>query len=578
MTCRKRRVKCDEAKPGCQRCLKAGRQCDGYQPVRTWLFEPRGKRDVSRSGSVLSPLDQAGSQSASRYAVKTDGAIASPGNVVPLHHNSRREGAQPSVLSQPSGAYQTMDEQRAFKWYMERLVVIPIRYSDPWIWEVLVPQIAFSHRGPRHILMALALLHESSAPAIRITGLASRGPIVRHLNVAYNCLAMSNPSMCVMLLSGLLLQFLESLAQNITVAQRHLTNCAKILEEYEQQLQHGNELNQDEAEIVLGKIRPTVDIAIEFATAAAESARKQPSRFIAHGVDQYNLRHKMTRGGVVDAFYSKQDTRNNIGSWAVRVGETRRKVWKTYSDARKQEFNSAIGDLIEVGRHFKRLARPVLQADDLEDRLIWVHYQTITLMIDDTIAETDAVDIIFDEPTKFDLEAVAAEILALVSTTAVRSNQDFQIELGIIPPLFYLTTASHRAVSLPTRQNTLKCLINVLGDRREGAWSGSLAADIAQQYMNYEAEISSPSSSTSQRSVRVEKSRETSKLETLGVQDSQAVSTQNPMRHLEANRQDILKKCMKVLPEQLSHLILSAGYQGYFSKSLQHIEIAPPGS
>ncbi|EPE06633.1 transposase tc1-like protein [Ophiostoma piceae UAMH 11346] len=35
-TCRRRRVKCDEAKPLCARCIKGGFQCQGYERHRTW--------------------------------------------------------------------------------------------------------------------------------------------------------------------------------------------------------------------------------------------------------------------------------------------------------------------------------------------------------------------------------------------------------------------------------------------------------------------------------------------------------------------------------------------------------------
>ncbi|KAL6904749.1 hypothetical protein GGI43DRAFT_398008 [Trichoderma evansii] len=31
-TCKRRKVKCDEGKPGCQRCSRLGRECEGYQP------------------------------------------------------------------------------------------------------------------------------------------------------------------------------------------------------------------------------------------------------------------------------------------------------------------------------------------------------------------------------------------------------------------------------------------------------------------------------------------------------------------------------------------------------------------
>lgn len=40
VTCKQRRVKCDESKPECQRCRKAGQICGGYYIPLPWLFEP----------------------------------------------------------------------------------------------------------------------------------------------------------------------------------------------------------------------------------------------------------------------------------------------------------------------------------------------------------------------------------------------------------------------------------------------------------------------------------------------------------------------------------------------------------
>ncbi|KAG4429475.1 hypothetical protein IFR05_015038 [Cadophora sp. M221] len=34
-TCKRRKVKCDEGKPGCLRCLKFGTECEGYRPKRS---------------------------------------------------------------------------------------------------------------------------------------------------------------------------------------------------------------------------------------------------------------------------------------------------------------------------------------------------------------------------------------------------------------------------------------------------------------------------------------------------------------------------------------------------------------
>ena len=42
VTCKRRRIKCDEMKPCCEKCKKLGRPCV-YNTPKTWLFEP-GKK------------------------------------------------------------------------------------------------------------------------------------------------------------------------------------------------------------------------------------------------------------------------------------------------------------------------------------------------------------------------------------------------------------------------------------------------------------------------------------------------------------------------------------------------------
>ena len=46
-TCRKRQVKCDSTKPTCQRCVRDGRVCQGYEkPIKVFTYDPKayGKR------------------------------------------------------------------------------------------------------------------------------------------------------------------------------------------------------------------------------------------------------------------------------------------------------------------------------------------------------------------------------------------------------------------------------------------------------------------------------------------------------------------------------------------------------
>ncbi|QGI78427.1 hypothetical protein CEK25_005156 [Fusarium fujikuroi] len=52
-TCRIRKIKCDEAKPVCEKCVKTGRKCDGYESVfRPFPSKPQqiGKPDAAASG------------------------------------------------------------------------------------------------------------------------------------------------------------------------------------------------------------------------------------------------------------------------------------------------------------------------------------------------------------------------------------------------------------------------------------------------------------------------------------------------------------------------------------------------
>ena len=65
--CKRRRIKCDEAKPECMRCLKSGWQCEGYNVPKAWLFEP------NRLGPSSEPNgEQEGGGSSRRTSVDSD--------------------------------------------------------------------------------------------------------------------------------------------------------------------------------------------------------------------------------------------------------------------------------------------------------------------------------------------------------------------------------------------------------------------------------------------------------------------------------------------------------------------------
>lgn len=77
ITCRRRHLKCDEGKPGCNRCVEGRRRCEGYDTPVPWIFDPQpakatvvyqpasnlwtGRTPASKNGSTnqswMQPID-----------------------------------------------------------------------------------------------------------------------------------------------------------------------------------------------------------------------------------------------------------------------------------------------------------------------------------------------------------------------------------------------------------------------------------------------------------------------------------------------------------------------------------------
>lgn len=105
-------MKCDEAKPNCQKCTSTGRQCDGY------LTPP------TPSNNTLSPL------------------IRSHSPEYPLTDSDL--------------------ERRSFHFFCRRTIVILSGIFDPTFWTQLVLQATHHEPAIRHAVIALGALHESS--------------------------------------------------------------------------------------------------------------------------------------------------------------------------------------------------------------------------------------------------------------------------------------------------------------------------------------------------------------------------------------------------------------------------------
>ncbi|KAI6522832.1 hypothetical protein MCOR08_006067 [Pyricularia oryzae] len=118
ITCKARKVKCDEGKPSCLRCLKSGRSCDGYLDPSVMASRRRSiKNRLADTGGPSSPL------------------------------STLLDGAMP-------------EEKRSFHFFQYVTAPNLAGDLDANFWKVLVLQVCQTEPAVRHAVLAVSGLHE----------------------------------------------------------------------------------------------------------------------------------------------------------------------------------------------------------------------------------------------------------------------------------------------------------------------------------------------------------------------------------------------------------------------------------
>ncbi|KPM40259.1 hypothetical protein AK830_g6263 [Neonectria ditissima] len=129
VTCRIRRVKCDEAKPSCQRCLNSKRQCDGYLPDDSTVTR-RQLVEAVRQLSVVGPVSTALAQ-------------------YPHHGHGRSSSSSPS----PTGL-------SLFDVFRKLTAPSTASFMPSNFWTGELLQLAHSEPAVWHATLALGALHQ----------------------------------------------------------------------------------------------------------------------------------------------------------------------------------------------------------------------------------------------------------------------------------------------------------------------------------------------------------------------------------------------------------------------------------
>ncbi|CRK11408.1 hypothetical protein BN1708_010145 [Verticillium longisporum] len=121
-TCKTRKVKCDEARPACKRCVTTGRVCDGYG---IWGGGGRAYHE--------------------RYVVEPTGALYT-------HVVSRPRAAPPVLVLNPQ-------EQECFEWFKYRTsIMVPTSYAAGF-WNTLIFQSSVQEPAILNAVLALGSYH-----------------------------------------------------------------------------------------------------------------------------------------------------------------------------------------------------------------------------------------------------------------------------------------------------------------------------------------------------------------------------------------------------------------------------------
>ncbi len=138
---RLRRIKCDEAKPSCQKCSSTGRRCEGY------------------FYSAFTPPSSTPSSSQHSSSPETITAL-SPCEISQL---SRSRTHSPLTFMQPINKLSTDRERRCFKFFQDHTVTQLDGFFNSPFWQQmsrLLLQTAYHEPAVRHAAVALGALHE----------------------------------------------------------------------------------------------------------------------------------------------------------------------------------------------------------------------------------------------------------------------------------------------------------------------------------------------------------------------------------------------------------------------------------
>lgn len=440
VTCKIRRVKCDETKPACLKCVKSGRKCDGYVPSKTWVFEVRTRDDTSNS---------------------------------------------PSLISSPSADYSDPMESRALQYFRERTVPVLSNFASVAreFFSSTILQAGHTDSIIKHMIIATASLQEALICTPSQYN-ANRWYFGQHYSKAIALLTGpgTNPSVETVLMSCLLFLTCESFQGSTMAGLLHIYSGLKILREWR--------ASKRQKTIAAGSADDLIEHQIDPIFARLEA---QTSVYRSTGQSHYSLYSEnparlQTIPSVPKSFkdlFLARDSLDEVMQWMFHVLDMNRRSkpeasaifqLRTLLDSWHLVLNAYVASLADHD-HLERRTASALE----------IHYRILSIMLDVTSFDTESI---YDKYlTDFRALLNQCEDIIKHRESAPANNWAeygdrmslFEFDFGMIAPLFVI--ACHcRDPALRRKAIRLMRYLH----RTEGAWDTCSAAKIVEGVMEIE--------------------------------------------------------------------------------------------
>ncbi|KAH8595583.1 hypothetical protein B0O99DRAFT_622188 [Bisporella sp. PMI_857] len=449
LTCKIRRVKCDEGKPTCNRCTSTGRKCDGYAPKPSAM-----------------ELDDGPTMILQNLSLRLSGTTA---------------------------------EKRGFNYFLVNTASELSGYFTTDFWGRLVLQASAAEPSLQHAVIAIGSLHEgftkdNAIQAAHNSGFAGK-QYAKAIGYLRKSLASGKNTLLTTLMSCVLFVCFDSIRGAFSAAMIHIKSGLRIMGE----LRSSPKLSSEDRHLIEHTIAPLfMNTALQ--AILYVDTRDTPDRrafsFEMSQANESDVQIPIAFKTLDEARYSmNQATEGLFRTFFMYDGELPLCYQPAEALALHLRYAERLRQWKKSFEKFMVTYSKYLSSKELRGAaLLKIQHTCVTIMADSTPLDMEdprPLELVSNSPDSFlrlenDFRMIVDLSRSLISAAELdakegRSSLRFSAEMGVVAPLFYV--AQH-CTNREVGQAAIKLLEHC--PRREGMWDSAMAIKIVKQLWDIE--------------------------------------------------------------------------------------------